>query len=95
MKRILALALTLGLSASVSANDIEEVKVYATKIDNSGYTMRAGLTNVALLHEYDERLDTWHYVGYTDEYGQTVKVDVDKSINETIANAVKTFFSVD
>ena len=95
MKRILALALTLGLSASVSANDIEEVKVYATKIDNSGYTMRAGLTNVALLHEYDKILDTWHYVGYTDQYGQTVKVDVDKSINEAITNAVKTFFSVD
>ena len=85
MKRSLALAL-LVLSASVNATEVEEVKVYATALDTSGYTMRAGLTNVALLHEYDEKLDSWRYIGYTDEDGQTVEVKAKPSFVESVSS---------
>jgi|GEM_PF-5079779 len=44
------------------AQKMEEVRVYGQDL-SKGSPFRVGLTNVILLHKYDEKKDEWIYIG--------------------------------
>jgi len=47
------------------AQKMEEVRVYGQDL-SKGSPFRVGLTNVVLLHKYDENKDEWIYIGSKD-----------------------------
>ena len=47
------------------AQKMEEVRVYGQDLSKAS-AFRVGLTNVVLLHKYDEKKDEWIYVGSKD-----------------------------